>query len=79
LSDNTVLNNTPLATTQNSPLTLVAQYGGGKRRYTDAQRIVELSINTFRENGNGITFTNLIEEGVAKHKKTGSRDSETLS
>ncbi|PWU81211.1 MAG: hypothetical protein DLM72_08125 [Candidatus Nitrosopolaris wilkensis] len=69
MNDNTVLHNTPLATSENTPLALGTQEDGRKRRYTDVRRIIELSIHTFRDNGNGITFANLIEGGVAKHKK----------
>ncbi len=35
----TALNNTPLATTKNIPLAIIAQDGGGKRRYTSAKEI----------------------------------------
>jgi hypothetical protein len=65
--------NTPLAFTKNPPLTLVAHYGGGpvggKRRYTGAQTINELAIRKFRPNGKGVTYRDLMEAGLAKHKK----------
>jgi hypothetical protein len=64
---------TPLAFTKNPPLALVAQYGGGrgidKRRYTAAQAINELAITKFRLNGKGVTYRDLMEAGLAKHKK----------
>jgi hypothetical protein len=69
----TSLNNTPLASTKNPPLTLVAQCGGGpvgsKRRYTTAQAIKDMAINKFRKNGHGIAYIDLVAHGVAKHKR----------
>ncbi len=65
--------NTPLAFTKNPPLALVAQDGCirdiSKRRYTAAQAINELAITKFRPNGKGVTYTDLMEAGLAKHKK----------
>ncbi|PWU82777.1 MAG: hypothetical protein DLM72_00060 [Candidatus Nitrosopolaris wilkensis] len=68
LNDNTPLNSTPLGTTKNPPLTAIAQYSGGKRRYIAAQEINDLAIRKFRKNGRGITYTDLIG-GLAKHKR----------
>src|SRR2546427_13146535 len=64
--------NTPLAFTKNPPLASVAQYGRGgdcKRRYTPAQAINELAVRKFRLNRKGITYRDLMEAGLAKHKK----------
>jgi len=61
--------NTPLAFTKNPPLTAIAQHSGGKRRYTAAQAINELAITKFRLNGTGVTYRDIIEAGLAKHKR----------
>jgi hypothetical protein len=70
LNDNTPLNNIPLGITKNPPLTTIAQYRDGKRRYTVAYEINDLAIKKFRKFGRGITYTDLIG-GLAKHKRQG--------
>src|SRR5438128_2990774 len=74
MNDNnlTTEKNTPLAITNNLPLALVAHYGGrvvGKRRYTPVQAINDLAVTKFRPNGKGLTYRDLMEAGLAKHKK----------
>ena len=71
--DNNFNNNNSLDRTQNSPLELLVQYDNGhlypKRRYTKYQAIDRLAIEKFKRTGKGICFNDLIQSGLAQHKR----------
>src|SRR5207302_7559009 len=46
----------------------VAQTIRVRRRYVDAKTIVDLAIREFKKNGRGISFRDLLINGLAKHK-----------
>ena len=72
---NTALNitkNIPLDSCQNIPQSLVGQQylrGGKGRRYIKKGRIIDLAENTYRHNYRGITFPDLLSNGLASHKE----------
>jgi hypothetical protein len=68
--------NIPLDNSQNIPLALLGQYDGSlrqkwrrQRRYTKAKKIETLAISKYRQNGRGISFKDLLSNGVATHKQ----------
>jgi hypothetical protein len=61
--------NTPLGNNKNTPLALAAQrYRSGYRRYTNSVSIINIAIEKFRKNHHGITFKDLMKQGLAVHK-----------
>lgn len=70
---NKIIENTPIDSSQN---TLLAQLGQcseigsrKRRRYTRAQKIEQLAIRKYKNNGRGITFNDLISCGLTLHKE----------
>ena len=68
--------NIPLAQSQNIPLALLAQCYGGfvvgyrrRRRYTRAEQIEKLAVDKYKKNGTGLTFNDLLYNGLASNKK----------
>jgi hypothetical protein len=62
--------NTPLGNKKNTPLALAAQtYCSGYRRYTNSDSIIDIAIEKFRKNQRGITFKDLMKQGLAVHKR----------
>jgi len=62
--------NTPLDNNKNTPLALAAQrYHSCHRRYTNPDTIIDITIEKFRKNQHGITFKDLIKQGLAAHKR----------
>jgi hypothetical protein len=68
--------NPPLGSAQNTQLALVRRYDdysshdyGSKRRYIKSKKIVDLAIEKYSKNGNGITYNDLINTGLVNHKK----------
>lgn len=62
--------NTPLGNNKNTPLALAAQrYRSGYRRYTNPGSIINIAIEKFRKNHHGITFKDLMKQGLAVHKR----------
>jgi hypothetical protein len=60
---------TPLNTDQNTPLGLVGRDSGGRKHNTNS-RIVNLATKRYRENGMGIDYSDLIQAGLARHKRS---------
>jgi hypothetical protein len=65
--------NALIDSSQNAPLSLLAQGSGGgnrvKRRYIRAQEIQNLAVDKYHRNGYGITYHDLISNGIASNKK----------
>lgn len=62
--------NTPLCNNKNTPLALAAQtYRPVHRRYTNSDSIINIAIGKFRKNQHGITFKDLMKQGLAVHKR----------
>ncbi len=62
--------NTPLFTNKNTPLALATQtYYSRPRRYTIADNIIDLAIEKFKKNQDGINFEDLRKRGLAVHKR----------
>jgi hypothetical protein len=65
--------NAPIDLNQNAPLALLGQwccYGNRvKRRYTRAQQIQNLAVDKYHKNGYGVTYFDLISNGLASNKK----------
>ncbi|MGA7370433.1 MAG: hypothetical protein WBX01_14990, partial [Nitrososphaeraceae archaeon] len=71
-----VTENTPVEDGQNIPLDLLGQcrynYKSDcipSRGYIKAKLIEDLAISKYKHNGNGISFTDLLSNGFAKHKE----------
>jgi hypothetical protein len=68
-----LIQNAPIDLSQNAPLALLGQwncYGNGvKRRYIRAQQIQNLAVDKYHRNGYGITYHDLISNGLACNKK----------
>lgn len=67
--------NIPLAKSQNIPLVVSGQYECKShkeqmlfRRYTKAKCIESLAIDKYRQNGRGISFNDLLLNGLSRHK-----------
>ena len=52
-----------------TPLDLVGQCCPGRRSYIHSSIIIQLAIDKFRKTGRGITYKDLIDAGIALHKK----------
>jgi hypothetical protein len=62
--------NTPLDNNKNTPLALAAQtYRSRNRRYTSSDKIIDIAIGKFRKSQRGITFKDLMKQGLAVHKR----------
>ena len=61
--------NTPLAPIQNAPIDLLGHWRRSKRRYTKKQEIATLAIDKYKKDGLGITFNDLLSNGVSYHKE----------
>jgi hypothetical protein len=62
--------NTPLGNKKNTPLTLSTQtYSSHHRRYTNSDTIIDIAIKKFRKNQRGITFKDLMKQGLVVHKR----------
>jgi hypothetical protein len=65
--------NAPIDLSQNAPLELLGQCSGYdnrvKRRYIRAQQIQNLAVDKYHRNGYGITYHDLISNGIASNKK----------
>ena len=63
----------PLNSSENMPLVLLGQCGGGhgrcSRRYTRAKEIENLAIKKYNETGKGITFNDLLSRRLVLHKR----------
>ncbi|MDP9287225.1 MAG: hypothetical protein M3P08_03400 [Thermoproteota archaeon] len=59
---------TPLNPDQNTPLGLVGRDSGGRKHNTNS-RIVDLATRRYRENGMGVSYYDLIQAGLARHKR----------
>ena len=60
---------TPLNADQNTPLGLVGRDSGGRKHNTNS-RIVDLATKRYRENGMGIDYSDLLQAGLAQHKRS---------
>lgn len=60
--------NVPVEKNRNAPLALLGQQNQGKRRYTKSTDIEELAIEKYKQTGKGITFADLLNKGLVKHK-----------
>lgn len=67
--------NIPIGKCANIPLDLLGQYDRNhrtnhvpSRRYTKAKSIETFAISKFRQNGRGISFNDLLSNGLAEHK-----------
>jgi hypothetical protein len=73
MSAGNLAQNAPIDLSQNAPLGLSGQLSGYgnrvKRRYIRAQQIQNLAVDKYRRNGYGITFHDLISNGIASNKK----------
>jgi hypothetical protein len=62
--------NTPLGDNKNTPIALAAQkYRSCHRRYTNSDSIIDVAIRKFRKSQRGITFKDLMKQGIAVHKR----------
>jgi hypothetical protein len=62
--------NTPLGNKKNTPLTLSAQtFCSSHRRYTNSDSIIDIAVGKFKKNQRGITFKDLMKQGLAVHKR----------
>jgi hypothetical protein len=57
-----------LGSSKNKPLDLAGRCRDLKRRYTKSKEIEHLAIINYRKNGKGLTFRDLISNGLAVHK-----------
>ena len=71
--------NDPIGKSVNIPLNVLGQYYRNRsaehvpaRRYTKAKRIETLAVNKFKQNGLGISFNELLSNGLAEHKAASS-------
>jgi hypothetical protein len=46
----------------------VGHYGSSRRRYTRAEEVGELAVCSYKKNGKGITFNDLLSNGLARNK-----------
>ncbi|HEU4824582.1 MAG TPA: hypothetical protein VFS97_14255 [Nitrososphaeraceae archaeon] len=63
--------NIPIVSGQNIPLALLGQCVAScyrQRRYTKAREIETLAVNQYKKNGKGITYRNLLSNGLAFNK-----------
>ena len=72
--------NDPIGKSVNIPLNVLGQYYRNRsaehvpaRRYTKAKRIETLAVNKFKQNGLGISFNELLSNGLAEHKQQAQR------
>lgn len=72
--------NDPIGKSVNIPLNVLGQYYRNRsaehvpaRRYTKAKRIETLAVNKFKQNGLGISFNDLLSNGLAEHKPQAQR------
>ncbi len=61
--------NGPIDSNENGLLTLLGQHPRLRRRYTKAKVIEGLAINKYNCNGKGVTFNDLLVNGLARHKR----------
>jgi hypothetical protein len=61
--------NGPIDSNENGLLTLLGQHTRLRRRYTKTKVIEGLAINKYNCNGNGVTFNDLLKNGLARHKR----------
>ena len=73
MSAGSLAQNAPIDLSQNAPLELLGQCSGYgnrvKRRYIRAQQIQNLAVDKYHRNGYGITYHDLISNGIASNKK----------
>lgn len=67
--------NIPIASSQNIPLALSAQYDGGfvgghrRRRYIRADQIEKLAVDKYKKNSQGLIFRDLLRTDLASNKE----------
>jgi hypothetical protein len=71
-----VTENTPIDDGQNIPLDLLGQYGNNcksdwvhSRGYIKKKHLEALAISRYKQNGRGISFNDLLSNGLAQHKE----------
>lgn len=70
VSSNAKAKSTPLCNIKSTHLALSAQSYHRNKTYASSRQVRELAIEIYKtKGGKGITYTDLLETGFAKHKK----------